>query len=344
MATETYVERARGLGVLGVARQLGLRTTPARGSHGGTSSCPGCGRERRNASTPGERRGAIGIRPEGTGWRCHPCGRSGDALDLVCYALGGARFRDLDGGGRNEVRRWLEGGAPAALYGSRHVETHARPPEYPTRDAGALWRACGPVSRDAEVAAYLRSRGIDPAAVERLDLARALPLGERPTWARHRLDDGPAQPWAASGHRLIVPMRDLDGGGRNVNAREVRPTARKSTACGARAGLVMMTPRAFDAAVLVVREGEGEIDYLETASTGAPTVGVVSGAWTPAHAQRLAPRCELHVETDADADGVKYAQRLVDTLTARPDVRVVLADHFEINGRLVALKASARAA
>ena len=342
MVTETYVERARGLGVLGVARQLGLRTTPARGSHGGTSSCPGCGRERRNNSTPGERRGAIGIRPEGTGWRCHPCGRSGDALDLVCYALGGARFRDLSTTSRDEVRRWLEGGAPAPLYGSRHVETHARPPEYPTRDARALWGRCGPVTRDDEVADYLRSRGIDPSAVEALDLARALPVDDAGRWGWIRLGDGPAQRWAETGHRLIVPMRDLDGGGRNVNAREVRPTARKSTACGARAGLVMMTPRAFDAAVLVVREGE--IDYLETASTGAPTVGIVSGAWTPAHAQRLAPRCELHVETDADADGAKYAQRVVDTLTARPDVRVVLADHFEINGRVVALKASSRAA
>lgn len=342
MPRESYVDRARGLGVLDVARRLGLRTTPARGSHGGTASCTACGRERRNASTPGERRGAIGIRPEGAGWHCHPCGASGDALDLVSWSIGGSRFRDLSTSARAEVRKWFDGGASAPAYAPAAVQTPARLPEYPTRDAGALWRACGPVTRDAEVAGYLRARGIDPAAVARLDLARALPVDVTPAWARHRLDDGPAQPWAETGHRLIVPMRDLEGGGRNVNARCVRSSPRKSSACGRRAGLVMATPGAFHAAVLVVREGE--VDYLTTAATGAATVGIVSGSWTLAHAERLAHGCELHVDTDDDDAGAAYAQHIVNTLTARPDVRVVLADHFEVHGHVVALKASSRAA
>lgn len=246
MSGAAWLEGMRGASVLVVARELGLATDERRGW---VAPCPACGRERRNASTPGEKRGAIGT--TGAGWSCFPCGASGDAVDLVAAKLGGSRFRELGTSRKAEVRAWCERflriDAPARPSPRPGIAPapHAGPKPPPPR-AEVLWmlnRACVPVWADAEVRAYLERRGIDPVAVDDACLALALRADlALPRWARR---EGAA--WNESGHRLVVPLFDAHGVVRSVLARQVRAmppegSPKTTFAIGGRSGLVMACP------------------------------------------------------------------------------------------------------
>ena len=77
-----------------------------------------------------------------------------------------------------------------------------------------LWNACGDVYDDGEVSAWLAYRGLDPAKVSDLNLARALPpTGSLPAWARCA-----GRPWSA-GWRCIFPIYDATGTLASLRAR-----------------------------------------------------------------------------------------------------------------------------
>lgn len=343
-----WVEGMRGRSVLEVARALGLAIDERRRA---LSPCPACGAERRHTRS-GDRRGAVGLRPDGRGWSCFQCEETGDALELVAQRIGGGRLRDLGDARKAEVREWcarflnLDPSERAGSQARKLAPLQPRavppppPPRYPPADeVAALWASCVPVTDDPEVSGYLDGRGILAAEVARLDLARALPASATcPTWAGAGEGDR-WRSWAARGARLVVPLFDARGALRSVLARFPWKVEHGPKSLGAkgyqRGGLVMANARArswldgTDATPAPCFVLEGETDDLLSAvgpakgqtwaSLGAnpATLGIFSGSWSREVADRIPDGSEVAVATDDDAQGDAYAREIGETLAAR---------------------------
>ena len=275
--------------------------------------------------------------------RCFACDATGDALALVAVARG------LDV--RRDFRAVL---AEAPELAGVHLEEHNQgeagerreprpvPPPPPPRpyppahELAKLLAACGPCSRDLEVSAWLTGRGLDASAVDRYGLALALPRDARaPSWARFKGDRREAaEPWASTGHRLVVPMVDHAGEVRSVRARAVVASDDPKTLppAGFRAsGLVAACPLArfvFQAGAwpggvdrrIVVAEGEPDFLSWATRGEGArtfATVGITSGSWSPDLADRVPDGSDVLVRTDDDDAGDRYAEEVARSLASR---------------------------
>lgn len=339
----------RGVSVLGVAKRLGLEVQPARGSSGGGFRCPACNAQRRHTKTS-DKRAAAGVRNDGLGWRCFQCDVSGDALNLVAYALRGKSLPELHDSGIAEVRQWCE-----TWLGLDHcaetwpptaaVASEPEPPRYPPLDeVRAFWASCGSVNDDPVVSGWLRERrALDPSVIAELDLARAIgpDEGSLPPWAGYGgYRDKPWRSWPSQGLRLVVPLYAADGGMRSLVFRRVFDTGRdwppKSMAANGyqRAGLVMANavarhllehPLAQASEMCVVIQ-EGETDWLTGCQTWArrderAVFGLVSGSWTSDLAARIPRRARVIVRTDNDAGGDQLAEPIIKSLVGRCDVR-----------------------
>jgi KaiC/GvpD/RAD55 family RecA-like ATPase len=166
------------------AQAVGLRAT--RGA--GLTPCPACNAEHRGSD---DKRGPVGSRTDGQGWKCFRCDASGDVIDMLALAWGGGRLRELAPEQRTQLRErcsaqgWCsaddEGrtGASRGAPAVRRLPTPApasqpRPrapagppaatpqqggpfgwrPELPAECEAALWAEEG-----AQVLAYLQGRG-----------------------------------------------------------------------------------------------------------------------------------------------------------------------------------------
>ena len=334
--TPEWLERMRGASVLEVATALGLQAAPSRGAGGGSVyGCPACNEDRRHTKSQrpgnplsGDKRGAVGIRSDGLGWRCFQCDASGDALDLVALELRGGRMRDLgDDTAKGEVREWccrwlgLDASGPPAPR-ARPVAKPSKPPEPPPNrppadHVQAVWdRVAKPVVDVPEARDWLVGRALDPAFIARKSLARALPPGARlPEWCRFK-----GQPWSSSGHLLVVPMFGPSGALEGLHARNVLPGCEPGDKAAAMAGfetrgLVMASDvgrhlLAFggNAGPLTVTLTEGEPDYLTACQAWAAhderaVFGLVSGGWTAAIGQRIPSGAVVTAVAHRDADG-----------------------------------------
>ncbi len=229
-------------------------------------------------------------------------------------------------------------------------------PRPPAREVSALRNACRVVTEDDEVAGWLAQRGINPEVVAALDLARALPCSvQLPSWARCV-----GRPWS-EGWRCTFSAHDHLGELVTVRARWIGEAAapRKVKAAAAAAGpgsaggavlsclhgrAVLRTGRApaywpaREPLVIVV--AEGETDWLAwRVSMHADTLarrgfadavrghgqavvwGVWAGSWTDEIAGRVPNGTVVHVRTDPDAAGDKYAETIRRSLAGRCDVR-----------------------
>lgn len=251
---------------------------------------------------------------------------AGCSAEAIVAALG-LRMTDLydDAGERTGWRP-----APAPARPAERVEAPARPD-----GAADLWRRCGRVWDSPQACTWLRSRGIDPAAVEDGDLARVLPAdGALPSWARCR-----GLTWRESDHLLVVPMFDHLGALVGLRARYIgtAPTdwpkslgpagaSSKGTVFGDHLGRLllagMVTAEEWPALrVLVV---EGEVDHLTAAAqfsdadANAPAVlGVVAGSWSASLAARVPLHAQAVIATDPDPAGDRYAIDIAATLAGR---------------------------
>lgn len=245
MAEPLYASLA-GVTVATAAARLGLRA----GARGSWGPCPCCGADRRGSE---DRRAPLGVSRDGRGWRCHRCGQAGDVAALVLALATGGGASGADGWGR--ARALAEGvgllapaGAvvsPVRVVVPRVLEAPPAPPAVAApRDVALAWSVSGPVHHDPEVAAWLRSRALDPDAVALLDVARAYPDPERRAEllrlaalppARATTEDGlarlagvprwaacGARPWS-DGWRLVLPTCGPDGAMVGLRARWVRP-------------------------------------------------------------------------------------------------------------------------
>lgn len=313
-----------------VAAELGLTVTPARGAHGGTlAPCPACGGAKRHTKNH-DRRGAVGIRRDQRGAFCFQCEQGFTAFVLVCWVIGGERWRHLSDVARDRVREWVARYTGGAVERPKPLPLpEPEPLSYPP-DVEGMWSRCVPVTEVSRVGEWLaRSRKIDPAVVATMDVARAA-VGILPEWCklgRHS--------WHVTGHVLVIPLYDARGQLRSVLGRAVVPAERKSIAPRgyARAGLVMAdrlgrellatgrVPADCDGRVIVV---EGEPDFLVAATQTQlegdrlpAVIGIVQGAWVPDVAARIPSGTTVVVATHADPAGEKYARRINDSLAKR---------------------------
>ncbi len=292
--------------------------------------CPSCG-ERGHGSAK-----TFQGRDGRTRWKCHRCGEGGDVVDLVAWVLASGPFRKLGEDDRCRVREWFA--VPGALPPPR-----SRPwrPQVPADRSGApsaaeiggLWNALAPVSSDPEVAGFLERRGLPVAAVQGLDLARALHPGLRlPGWARTA-----GRSWV-DGWRCISPTFEASGAIRSLRARWVlagQPPANASksvapTGPGSATGSVLANATAR--ALLEGREGdrvdalvtEGEVDFLTWATRPGmdswAIFGLWQGAWTDEIADRIPDLSRVVVRTDPDDTGDDYARRVAESLERRCEV------------------------
>ncbi len=278
---------------------------------------------------------------DGIGWTCFAgCGK-GDALELV------ARMHALDTRGTDfarvvEIAESLAGITPGRA--PRPVRVRAPKPERVRLDAhevAALWASCVPVDQDDEVAAWVRSRGIDLAHLVDRDLARALPRDAKvPSWATY------GRPWTVTGHRLVVPTYDATGRMASCQARAIvqhrakavwpkSPTPETLVAVGIfadRLGRTMLETGVPDwwSGPFKVELVEGVPDFLTDAThfddeREAPAVlGFVSGVWTREFADRIPDGSEIIIWEHRDSSGTKFTDHILHTMKGRRvDVRVV---------------------
>lgn len=342
-------------GVIAVARKFGLGIVRGRG---GLTPCPSCGSEQRGST---DRRGPVGIRHDGMGWACHCCSAKGDAVTLAAWCVSG--HGDLRGdAGRAVLRKCAAAGLCTLLDEARTApSSRPQPPRpmptpAPRRDAtrppgdelAAVWSAGARVDQDAEVAAYLRARKLDPGTIADRDLTRALPASiTLPRWCRYR-----GKPWTTTTHRLIVPMFSAAGKMESLHARALAPKDPKgrdkaAAAAGAELGGLVFACKLgqrllggdHDAFRIVQRVGivvaEGEPDFLSwclnfsDADEDAPAVlGVVAGSWPEDGdelAARVPPRCKVVIATHHDDAGDKYAEKIAASIAGVHGLAVAVA-------------------
>jgi hypothetical protein len=206
-----------------------------------------------------------------------------------------------------------------------------RPRRPPSFERTALWFGCWNVNDDAEVAAWLAGRGIDPNSIAALDLVRALPPnGPLPDWCQFK-----GTSWRMSGHRLIAPALEPDpdrpGGLQlaSLHARCVRACAPSDKAA---------SPAGFDGTGLVLAEDwedpmragrgrrlvtlcEGVTDFLALALQPSSMRGALLGTWSgsarPELAALVPPGWVAALAHDGDAGGDQQAAAWRRPLEAR---------------------------
>jgi hypothetical protein len=271
-------------------------------------------------------------------WNCHGCGEGGDVLDLIAAVRGinrGSRFRDVLLEGARLAGDWdlvteIEAGQrertaqPPPIRRPEPEPAHER--EYPNMgEVADFWQHCGFVGDDPEAAELLRSRAIDPDAVDALELARSIrPKGALPSWARCR-----GGSWREAGYRLIVPMFDHQGELRSVRGWRVTESdlPKRLPPSGHRAsGLVMADE--FGRAMLrgsrlpyrvVIAEGEPNFATLATRNKRTDTcvLGIVSGSWNAQLAAKIPLAARVAVRVDFDDAGNRYFAEIATSLSRR---------------------------
>ena len=331
-----------------VVRRLGLQVGAVRqGGRNVSIRCPWHPEKTASCSVHVARDRTIAV-------KCHACGATGDVLSLVAAAYD----RDL----RREFVEVVTIGAELAgrwdlvdeLRGNRERRPAPPPKPRPERDPERDYPPIGevralltrPAWKDETACAWLRSRAIDPDALETASvgvafegvevgaLAYALDAAaELPRWASFKGSAPVARPWTETGHRVLVPMVDAAGELRSVRAcrildgdtpKRLPPSGHRASALVLANALALALLRGTwtpSASLRVgVRVVEGEPDFLTVLGTRtdiATTVfGVVSGAWTADLAARVPRHALCAVQTHDDDAGDRYAHQITDALTA----------------------------
>ena len=153
-----WIEQASSASVLEVISALNL----IHSTRVGLTPCPSCGEEVRGSE---DRRGPVGVRGDGKGWRCFRCDAAGDGLELATLVWTGSRLRELTPEQRSQVRDkaaamgWCDaedqGGGPVPRMGSGSRRSRS-----PLPDPG--WKVTRPGSTKATKAVEPPSPGSGP--------------------------------------------------------------------------------------------------------------------------------------------------------------------------------------
>jgi len=271
-------------------------------------------------------------------WKCHGCDAGGDAIDLVAAARGlsmqGRGFRDVlveaaQLAGLWAVVRALEDDSAEppprqALPSPTRFQEPEAPRSYPD-DAERFWGNLVPLSEVGGCAEYLWGRGINADLAEGSDVVRAIPDDlALPGWARYR-----GASWRETGHRLVVTMFDASGALRSVRGWRVTEgdSPKRLPPGGCKAGELVMADRWALAWLRGQRTpervviAEGEPDFLTWATRlndpATALLGIVSGSWTTALANRVPVGCRVDVRVDRDEAGARYFAEIEASLKRR---------------------------
>ena len=303
-----WLDELRSAGVMHVASRLGLHRKRRR-----LSPCPACGVERSGT----DKRPTVGVRGDDRGWKCHSCGTTGDAVDLVSYAVVGCRA-GVAGSGFRKIRSWW-------LHGSAH--SFPETPEYeptrpPSEEIQRVLRAC---KRPSQV----RLPGLAPFLAERGFQADTLRAGilPAPSWSGWEGIDWWPRGWIRK-FPLVVPAYDGMGrivsmhGRAIVDAVERKVTWPKGYDSG---GLLFADPRyarrmlrneCTDADRLLIVEGF--TDYLwatQTAPAKCAVIGIASGSAGALLLPTWPKGLNIYIGTDPDPTGDEYAVKVAAALS-----------------------------
>lgn len=220
----------------------------------------------------------------------------------------------------DEQRQARERERAAYLAASKTAEPDPEPEYPPEAEVLALWLEAGSVADDPDASGVLVSRLICPDATAQRVLARAFgPRTALPAWATYGRVS-----WAASGHRMLVPVYDTSGKLRSVRAWRVTlgdtpkrlpphgyAQRRLVLANAAARELLAAGPDGGPRRVVVV---EGEPDFLVHATrSDEAVIGVGSGSWSADFAARIPFGSEVVVRTHRDDAGDRYAAQVIRT-------------------------------
>jgi len=309
--------------VWAVLRGLGLEKGAKRQPRGAAMVC---------CPAHGDRTPSCSVRvgPDGTiQVKCFACDFGGDVLGLVAAVRGYDTRADF-----SAVLAEAAEIAGVALDGPEPRTPRLAPRALPAPaergyppGAEDMWARSTSVLLDAEASAMLAGRGIDPAVVARGDLARVIPSDGLPRWALTANGT-----WHDSGHRLVVPALDPTGRIRTLRAtlvsggagpKRLAPTGFScaETVFANASGFVMLAnPSAIERARVLVVEGETDLMSAAMRWPDWITLGIFSGAWSKAIADRVPDDAEVVIATDHDAAGEKYADDIGASLAGRCNV------------------------
>jgi hypothetical protein len=325
-----------------VAKALGLKVQQDGGSYV-LVLCP-VHAEKNASCSLYKRQGQLKAKCRGCQWR-------GDVLDLIAAAEGldgRSGFREVlaracELAGMSDQAEALRGGRRAPTRRPRPVLTPEPERDYPLpAEVSGFWSACIPVTEDPAVKELLSGRGISPETVAASDLARVLHVdthpSDIPSWAKFRGRAPVSRTWTKTGHRLILPAYDADGGMRSVRAwlvtgepgqpKRVPPAGHRASelVVANRVAVAMLRGEGTASRVVVV---EGEPDFLARSvlSPGDAVLGVMSGSWSPELAARVPYGSEVIVRTHLDEAGDRYADEVIESVSNRAVVsRLELAE------------------
>jgi hypothetical protein len=168
--------------------------------------------------------------------------------------------------------------------------------------------------------------------IESWDLCRAIPLDAKlPWWACSR-----GGSWTQTGHRLLFPLRDHEGRGVSFRARCIDPNRTPKSLAPAGfsvRGLLLADPLGvqllsgsvpswWDPRKIII--SEGEMDWMiwagrqkETDPQGPACFAVEAGSWNQELASRIPDGSAVVLRTHHDPAGVRYAEKIAETLQGR---------------------------
>jgi hypothetical protein len=306
-----------------LCRTLGLADGAQPQASGLLIRCPAHGDRKPSCSVTLGPDGSVRV-------KCFACDFATDALGLIAQVRGlslRSQFPEVLAeaahvAGRFDLEAEIRDGKPAP---DRAPPPEAPPPApprlYPPSDeVHAIWDTATPVADDRDAARYLVFRKIDPELIAMRQLARVI-APPVPPWATYG-----KVTWVETGHRMISRMFDAHGELRSVRA--IRIADGKSPK--------RLPPKGYKAAELVLANEsawrmlrgriepsrvvvtEGEPDFCTWgALTTEPVIGVISGSWTDAFAERVPRGCRVVVRTHEDDAGERYAAMLIASLKKR---------------------------
>lgn len=316
----TWLETIESMSVEQLLRILNVEFRRGR-----LAPCPSC-REVKHSSDS-QRIGPVGFGRDS--WQCHRCQVKGGTIELASWlVLGQAKVK----GCADFWKRFEEAWSSRTGLGSdapmiRLPPPTGRPPSArpPIAEVREVWNASKPVTDDPEIFAWLESRGLLPHAVQRRDLARALPEDYWcPRWASYC-----GTQWSKSGHRLIfrVVGPSENGWEWSLRARNIKsgvPSRDKSASvamgAGSASGLIHADDHARKMLIgnmrntqIIITEGEPdwltwttrEVCDLQRQPWGV--IGIWNGAWRDEMAELFPRGSTVAIRGHRDTAASKFA-------------------------------------
>jgi len=287
--------------------------------------CPACGTEKKSDNRPPVN--TLGD----TGWICNTCHSKGDTIDLVSYHLNDEPYKDNP---KPNVRKHFE-----SLDGSVSVATadlDLTGTEYPpNQEVRGIWSSGHQINKSPSAMGYLEGRGINPQKI--VGLARVANIQYRYgdlTWVQR---DDKRKPWWptiwAQQFSIILPLYNHNGELTSIHGRSTKPENKRKTTCPLNytsRGLLFLNEQAINfvkgnTIPKAIWIAEGEIDFLSLAQYDVPVIGIRSGSVTALKQLPWTYKTKALIATDADEQGDKYAEKIVDHIIPALPFRVSVA-------------------